>query len=484
MLSTKQNSAISSTAITTRLVLFYLVSTLLILFCTNWFQFRALTEDLEHEDSDFLEERLTTLTSAIAENPDTAAVLKDLIPTKAAGEHLHYLVRVLDGKGVVIAESAGMSAVPTSLFPHPLAGRKGVLHGSRQVGTDDRHYLLNSAWAAGFGDPHYRLVQMALDITEDDNIIEKYLLKMGISVLIGLALAGFLAYFLTRKGLQPIQRLASKVAKITESDLHQRVRTGVWPKELEELTIALDAMLARLEESFARLSEFSANLAHELRTPINNLRGEAEVALSRARSPEEYRRIIESSIEEYERLARMVGDIMFLARPDQDLVPEAIDARGELETLAEYYRTLAEEQLIDISIEGSGSISAEPHLFQRAVGNVISNALRYTPDGGKVRISIEPADGWVDIAVHDSGIGIPASDLPRVFDRFYRSPQARQRHNQGVGLGLAIVRSIMSLHGGSVTITSEPERGTSVTLRFHTAGNFWAMPASLSTAEA
>jgi two-component system, OmpR family, heavy metal sensor histidine kinase CusS len=484
MLSMKHNSAISSTAITTRLVLFYLVSTLVILFCTNWFQFRALTEDLEHEDNDFLEERLTNLRSVIANNPDTAAVLKDLIPNKAPGQHLHYLVRVLDAKGVIIAESSGLSAVPPSQFPQPLPAGAEVGHGSRHRGGDDRHYLLNSAWAAGFGNPHYRLVQMALDITDEDTLIAKYLLKMGISVLIGLGLAGLMGYVLTRKGLQPIQRMALKVAQITESDLHQRVRTGVWPKELEELTIALDSMLARLEESFARLSEFSANLAHELRTPINNLRGEAEVALSRARSPEEYRRIIESSIEEYERLARMVGDIMFLAQPEQDLVPEAIDARGALETLAEYYRTLAEEQLIEISIEGSGSISAEPHLFQRAVGNVISNALRYTPDGGQIRISIEPNDGWVDIAVSDSGIGIAAADLPRVFDRFYRSPQARQRHNQGVGLGLAIVRSIMSLHGGSVTITSELKRGTSVTLRFHTAGNFWAMPANLSSAEA
>jgi len=233
------------------------------------------------------------------------------------------------------------------------------------------------------------------------------------------------------------------------------------------LTIALDAMLARLEESFARLTEFSANLAHELRTPINNLRGEAEVALSRARSEEEYRHIIESSIEEYERLSRMVGDILFLARPDQGLLLDRIEVRAEIETLAEYYRNVADEQQIAITIQGTGSVSAEPHLFQRAVGNIISNALYYTPSGGHIGVTIEAAqDGWLEIRIKDDGIGIPAPDLPLIFDRFYRSAQARLRHNQGSGLGLAIVRSIMLLHGGSVGISSDPGQGTVVTLRF------------------
>jgi len=467
MSSTTPNKPRSSIGITTRLVAFYLVSTLVILLCTNWFQFQALSDDLEHEDNDFLAERLTTLRSVIARNADTASILKDQIPSHAPGQHLRYLVRVQDAQGRTIMESPGMSELPVTLFPPPLPAREEVGHGSRHLGSDERHYLLNSAWVEGFGYANFRMVQLALDVTDENALIVKYQLKMVLSVLVGLVLAGALGYLLTRQGLKPLESMAGKVAQITEADLHQRLGTEVWPGELEQLTGAMDAMLARLEESFARLSEFSANLAHELRTPINNLRGEAEVALSRARSKEEYRRIIESSIEEYERLSRMVVDILFLARPDQGLSPRQIEVRAEVETLAEYYRTLADEQQISITIEGEGKISVEPHLFQRAVGNVISNALNYTPSGGHIRVVIEPSpEGWLDLAIKDDGIGIDSADLPRIFDRFYRSPQARQRHNQGSGLGLAIVRSIMALHGGSVAISSELGKETVVTLRF------------------
>ena len=466
MSSMTPNKPRSSIGITTRLVAFYLVSTLVILFCTNWFQFQALSKDLEHEDNDFLAERLTTLRSVIARHPGTASALKDQIPSNAPGQHLRYLVRVQDARGRTLLESPGMSELPVTLFPPPLSAMQEVGHGSRHRGGDDRHYLLNSAWAEGFGDPQFRLVQLALDVTDEDTLIAKYHLKMVLSVLVGLVLAGALGYLLTRKGLKPLQRMATKVAQITEADLHQRVGSEVWPGELEQLTGAMDGMLARLEESFARLSEFSANLAHELRTPINNLRGEAEVALSRARSNEEYRRIIESSIEEYDRLSRMVGDILFLARPDQGLSPRQIEVQAELETLAEYYRTLADEQQISIAITGAGSVTVDPGLFQRAIGNVISNALHYTPNGGQIKVDIQSQEGWLEIAVQDDGYGIDADDLPRIFDRFYRSPEARQRYNQGSGLGLAIVRSIMALHGGSVTISSEPGQGTVVTMRF------------------
>lgn len=340
-------------------------------------------------------------------------------------------------------------------------------HGNKYRGADGRHYLLNSAWAERSGDPHFRLIQVALDVSDEEAMMAKYQLKMGISILVGLLLAGGLGIFITRRGLKPLQSMASTVAQITETDLHQRIRSGTWPKELDELTLALDAMLGRLEDSFGRLSEFSANLAHELRTPINNLRGEAEVALSRSRSDEEYRRIIESSIEEYERLSRMVGDILFLARPDQGFIPQLIDVRTEIETLAEYYRTLADERHIVIAIQGTGTVSVDQNLFQRAIGNIISNALHYTPNGGQIAVTIQAAQGgWLDIAIRDDGMGIAASDSPRIFDRFYRSPQARLRHNQGSGLGLAIVRSIMALHGATVTISSVPGQGTVVTLRF------------------
>uniref|UniRef100_C6E6W2 histidine kinase n=1 Tax=Geobacter sp. (strain M21) TaxID=443144 RepID=C6E6W2_GEOSM len=465
MSSTSAPEPRRSTSITARLVAFYLVSTLLILLCTNWFQFKALSKDLDYEDNDFVLARINSLRDIVARHPDA---LKDQIPIDKPGQHARHLIRIQDAQGRTLLESPQMSQLTVELFPPAMTAKEKIGRSTKYRAANHRRYLLNAAWAGSGGDPHFRLVQVALDITDEDALMSKYLLRTGAAVAIGLLLAAGLGVLITRRGLRPLQEMADKVARITVADLHQRVRTGAsWPKELDQLTVALDAMLARLEESFARLTEFSANLAHELRTPINNLRGEAEVALSRARSEEEYRHIIESSIEEYERLARMVGDILFLARPDRPHEARLIDAGQALETLAEYYRHVAEEQQTSISVEGSGDICVDPNLFQRAVGNLISNALHYTPKSGRISLRIEPQrDGGVAIAVADNGMGMEEAELPRVFDRFYRSPQARMVHNQGSGLGLAIVRSIMTLHGGSVSVASTPGAGTTATLRF------------------
>jgi len=456
----------TSSSITIRLTVLYLISTLAILVSTNGFLLQALVDDLEFEDNDFLSERITSLRSIIARHPDTDNGLRDHVLVDHATQHTRYLVRVQDADGRTILETPGMSAMPSALFPPPVVSGHPMGRGSR-FQADTNHYLLNAAWAEGFGNRHFRLIQVALDVTDEIELMRKYRLKMGLAMLASLCLAGGLGVIITRKGLQPLKAISTAVTQITATDLHQRIRSGIWPKELDQLAEALDAMLGRLEESFARLEDFSANLAHELRTPINNLRGETEVALSRARSADDYRRVLESSSEEYERLARMISDILFLARPEQGMETHTLDARTEIETLAEYYQPLAEEQQIVLAVKGSGTVIADPRLFQRAVANLISNALHYTPSGGLVTITIVlQTDGCLTVTVQDTGMGIPAAECSRVFERFYRTATARQRHNQGSGLGLAIVRSIMELHGGDVTLTSEPGQGSTVTLRF------------------
>jgi len=467
MFSTNSAKIATSTSITTRLTALYLISTLAVLVFTIGFLLQTLVADLEYEDNDFLSERITSIAALIPSHPDTLTALKDQILIDNSGQHTRYLVRVQDAGGRTIMESPGMSSVPSDIFPPPVVSSQGIGGGIRFKAADSSHYLLNSAWAEGFGDSHFRLVQVALDVTDELALMDKYRLKMGVALLAGLVFAGGLGIIIARKGLQPLQEMAETVAQITATGLHQRVRSGSWPKELDHLTVALDTMLGRLEDSFARLTEFSANLAHELRTPINNLRGEAEIALSRSRSADEYRRVVESSIEEYERLSRMISDILFLARPEQGVEKSPLNARAEIETLVEYFQGVAEEQQIKVAIQGSGTVFADPRLFQWAVGNIISNALHYTPDGGRITITISPLhDESVSITIQDTGMGIPPDELPRVFDRFYRSASARQRHNQGCGLGLAIVFSIMQLHGGTVALTSEQGHGTKVTLQF------------------
>lgn len=454
------------TSITIRLTLLYLVGTLLILSATSGFLLLALRDDLEFEDNDFLSERIASLRSIISRHPDTVTALRDHILVDHDSQQTRYLVRVQDETGHTVLETPGMAAIPSAPFPPPI-GSGHPLERGLKYRSGEHYYLLNAAWAEGFGNRHFRLVQVALDVTDEVALMHKYRLRMALSLAVGLCLAGGLGIVITRKGLKPLKAMAGTVAQISVSDLHQRVRSGSWPRELEQLTAALDGMLERLEQSFARLSDFSANLAHELRTPINNLRGEAEVALSRARSAEEYRRVVESSIEEYERLSRMTSDLLFLARPEQGVELHAIDAAAEIGALIDYYQTLAEERHLSLTLQGQGTAIADPRLFQRAVGNLISNALHYTPAGGTITVAIKPLpDEGLSITVSDSGMGIAADELDRVFDRFFRSASARRRHNQGSGLGLAIVRSIMDLHGGSISLSSTPGKGTIATLSF------------------
>jgi two-component system heavy metal sensor histidine kinase CusS len=261
--------------------------------------------------------------------------------------------------------------------------------------------------------------------------------------------------------------MARSLKSFGPKHLHERIPPDGWPRELRPLAVAFDEMFDRLEDSFTRLSQFSADLAHELRTPIANIRGESEVALTRARTAEEYREVIESSVGECERLSGIVDNLLFLARAEAaegHIQRTIVNGRVAVEKIAAFYEPIAEEHQTAITCAGEGDIHADPMLFGRAVSNLVENALRYTPAGGTIQISIAAGAAHAQVSVKDSGCGIAAEHLPRVFDRFYRIDSSRS--SQGSGLGLALVKSIMDLHGGSAVVESEVDRGTVVTLTF------------------
>ncbi|MGH8579969.1 MAG: heavy metal sensor histidine kinase [Gammaproteobacteria bacterium] len=232
---------------------------------------------------------------------------------------------------------------------------------------------------------------------------------------------------------------------------------------------SFDQMLDRLENSFSRLSQFSADLAHELRTPINNLRGEAGVALSQARTPEEYRRTLESGLEEYARLSRLIDNLLFLARADGPMTGirgTPCDARKAIKVVCEFYEALAADRGVEVACGGDATLEVDPVLFRQAISNLLSNALNYTARRGKVSISVQRYDDrTVEISVTDTGCGIPAQHLPKIFDRFYRVDPARSRQPSGAGLGLAIVKSIMGRQDGTVSVQSQVGKGSTFTLK-------------------
>jgi two-component system heavy metal sensor histidine kinase CusS len=206
----------------------------------------------------------------------------------------------------------------------------------------------------------------------------------------------------------------------------------------------------------------SSDLAHELRTPVSNLLTQTQVTLSKARSAEDYRDILASNAEEFERLSRTISDMLFLAKADNNqIIPnrEAIDLAEEIGDLLEYYDVLAEEKSIDLSFSGAGQILGDRLMLRRAISNLLSNALRHTPNDGVVTVQIEERDdGLTHIAVENTGNEIPAEHLPRLFDRFYRVDSSRLRTTENSGLGLAITQSIVIAHGGKVRVQSTAEK--------------------------
>ncbi|MCA1788974.1 MAG: heavy metal sensor histidine kinase, partial [Thioalkalivibrio sp.] len=229
------------------------------------------------------------------------------------------------------------------------------------------------------------------------------------------------------------------------------------PAEVRELAEAFNGMLDRLEASFRRLSDFSADIAHELRTPVSNLMTETQVALTRARSADEYRETLHSNLEEFDRLARMISDMLFLAKADNGLLPrpgEAVALEIEADALLEFYEALADEQGVQLRLSGEATVVGDRLMLRRALSNLLSNALRHTASGNAVEIEINKREDRAILAVRNPGAAIPADRLPLLFDRFHHVDLSRSGRGEGAGLGLAITRSIVEAHGGYIQVES------------------------------
>jgi two-component system heavy metal sensor histidine kinase CusS len=388
------------------------------------------------------------------------------------GKFRRNFTRILDDEGKTLFETPGMDKiVAPSQFPPLIGAKEKSGKGMKWRSDDGRPYLLMAAWGKlGHSGKKQWILQVAMDVSHEDAVIAKYRRTLTVVLLLGTLFSGGAGIAVARKGLRPLEGITRTAQRTSISQLHERIAPARWPRELAALAIAFDDMLNRLEDSFKRLSQFSADLAHELRTPINNLIGEAEVALSRVRTQEEYQQVLESSLEEYATLSRMVESLLFLARAESRemrIGRSLFNGRKEMEAVREFYDALAEEQGVGIICQGEAQLCADSVLFRQALSNLLSNALRYTPRKGKILLSIKQTDDeWVEVTVSDTGSGIDPEHLPRVFDRFYHADPARSRKTSGTGLGLSIVSSIMGIHGGTVAIQSKPGKGTTVTLRF------------------
>jgi two-component system heavy metal sensor histidine kinase CusS len=307
------------------------------------------------------------------------------------------------------------------------------------------------------GHPQAVLVAAAIDIGHHQMFMQELVHTLWWFVAGAAVVMAVLGGWAVRRGLAPLRAMRAQAQVVTAQQLSHRLPVQSMPIELAELAQSLNDMLARLEEAFKRLSEFSSDIAHELRTPVSNLMTQTQVALSQARSADAYRDILASNAEELERMARMISDMLLLAKADNGLVVphrETVDLADEVHALFDYYEAVAEEKALQLSLTGSAQVPADRLMLRRALGNLLSNAVRHAAPASRVCVTLESLDNVVSIAVENTGDAIPPELLDRVFDRFFRVDPSRQRSTEGTGLGLAITRSIVMAHGGTITATS------------------------------
>jgi two-component system heavy metal sensor histidine kinase CusS len=457
---------------TTWLTLHYTVSVVVLLVAASAFLYWELASHLAQQEQDSLRQKMQVLRVILEKKPFDRSGLDQEAEEEAgisSRSRSPFFLRVLDAAGQLVAESPGMaSAVPRRAFATTDAS--GLNEGEWQSAGAGRFVIASDLVPSPQVPTELWRIQGAFDVSADQDLLARYRFDIGAVLLGGLLVAATVAVVITRRGLRPLANITRATERIGAQQLQERIRSGPWPGELVSLAAAFDQMLDRLQESFERLSQFSADLAHELRSPINNLMGEAQVALSQKRSAAEYARVLHSALEEHGRLARMIDSMLFLAQADQARAAPSLaslDAGAELHKVAEFYQALADEQGVELVCTGQCAILADPLLLRRALSNLLSNALKHTPRGG--RITLHAADILPDgrsLSVIDTGPGIAPEHLPRIADRFYRVDPSRANSQAGSGLGLAIVKSIMELHGGQLRIDSVVGKGTSAALVF------------------
>jgi heavy metal sensor kinase len=312
------------------------------------------------------------------------------------------------------------------------------------------------------------VVQVAATLAPVDHELAELL---AVLLLTGpLALTGALGggYLMARAALAPVDRMAAAADQITATRLDRRLDAPNPDDELGRLARTLNGMIARLERSFGEIRRFTADAAHELRTPLAVMRNAAEVALRVPRDAEQYRSVLEELLEEIERLSRLAEQLLFLCRGDAGLVPRVcrvVEVDELVHEVADHMRAVAGEkgQTITLDLAAPCRVAGDPDQLRRLVFNLLDNAIKYTPAGGAIAVKSQSVGEHVQVVVADDGKGIAAEHIPHIFDRFYRVDPARGRETTGgTGLGLAICRSIVDAHGGRIDLDSTNGRGTQV----------------------
>ncbi|NQZ32287.1 MAG: heavy metal sensor histidine kinase [Oceanospirillaceae bacterium] len=446
-------------SLTLRLTLFYFFSSWLVLLVFSGVIILAIQHHFKLQDQQKLQGKLQIINNIISRvtiHNNTNSQLSENLRSALVG-HEDLQVLISDSKKTVLYRSQNSTLSSEFVAFEMAIGASKPFHWTR----DKQSYF--GIIAALAQAQRSIIVVLAFNQNNHDTFMIPFKKTLLSCTLIAALISGILGWLVTRRGLLPLYLIKDKALKVTASQLDQRMPDSDVPIEISGLAVALNQMLERLEYAFTRLTQFSNEIAHELRTPLSNLMIQTQVALSKPRDIDTYRGVLESNVEEYQRLTSMLTDMLFLAKADNSINlvnAEAINLAEEAANLFEFYDALAEGQNISLKLSANHVantvINGDVSMIRRAISNLLSNAIRHTPKHGSIEIVIGKTLQYTSLSVINSGPDIPSSILSHIFERFYTVAHSDKKHGltEGTGLGLAITQAIIKAHQGEIVVTS------------------------------
>jgi two-component system heavy metal sensor histidine kinase CusS len=450
-----------------RLSLAFTIVAILVLSMAGGLLYHSLSSQLMHRDDSEISVKLDEFLSTARRYGSAEAIgINSGLFREELLAHPAISFAILDGQGRVLADSDRRDQRLRSIGSGDPAQRQPYSCSPPSLGPS----------RCVFGDEKLRSgesirVLLAHEAATRYSVLREYQGDVWLVILGGSALTGLLGYAIAKRGLSPVKTIGQRISRIEAHNLGERLDIRGGPVELRDIAGPVNRMLDRLQRAFARLSQFSSDLAHDMRTPLANMISASEITLSRERSTEEYEALIDSNIEECQRLQRMIETMLFLARADHSkelLRLGVFDCHEEFARLTSYFEGVAENKGIHFALDGAIQVRADPSMLRRALSNLVSNALEHADAESEVELRAYRSDEYVAVEVTNTGHTIPPEHIGKIFDRFYRINPARQGSAKNMGLGLAIVRSIMELHRGRVDVVSRAG-STTFTLYFPSA---------------
>lgn len=455
-----------------RLACWYTATFLTIILVLFGFLDYRLRRNLMKETDRMLVDEAREIINQVRQDPQSlSSQLQEYEKGVSLRKYYKITFRVMDRRGMVLYSSSlphGFEFPPYSLSGPPPGQPK-----TESVRVPDRSNPFRVCTSSAYfneGQLGY-VVQLATYLRHLEKNMRNFREVLFVALSLAFLLSSLGGWLLSRRSLRPIDELTNMTTRITASNLSERLPLQGSGDHLDRLATTINQMVARIEASFRKLAQFTADAAHELRTPIAALKGEAEVLLSRSRTAEEYRETLFNSLERLSFLTRLINDLLFLSQADEgkDTIHlETVDLTPTLRELWEAFNVVAAQKNIRFDYQGPSGvrISGDRVRLTQLFSNLIDNALKYTPQGGTIilslSLSLAHAADKATITLKDNGIGIPPEDLPYVFDRFYRVDKSRSRESGGTGLGLSICQQIVAAHQGTIEVKSTLHHGTTV----------------------